>query len=193
MHPARGPAVVAALIGLAGATACSSSSGGAPVPADAGGPDACVDTLQSVFGKSQCPADSTGASVGYDLAIASTCSTQNLSSGDIQFGQCLDYLVWEQDNDPARVSFSKCFYDVATHSLVGIVFSDGKHDQCGTLSTVQAGRVESYCAISGLTAGGGGRYVSCAVGSDASSDANGGTIGDAATGMPGDASVDGGH
>ena len=148
------PAIVAAV-------ACSSSSNSSP-PADAGS-TACSDSLGNIFAKSQCPADSSGKAQAYDQAITATCASQGLTTGQILYGQCLDFLVWEQDNDNTGSSFSKCFYDVSTHDLVGILYSDGMQDQCGNKSfTVQAGAgTDAKCIISGLTSGGGGKVQPC--------------------------------
>jgi hypothetical protein len=157
--------LVSALGALGALIACSgSSSGPSSSPSDAA-PAVCTDSLSSVFAKSQCPANAMGEPADYDTAITTTCGAQGLKLGDIQFGQCLDYLVWEQDNDAAGTSFSKCFYDVKSHALVGIVFADGMQDQCGNKSlTVQggAGAADASCKVSGLTVGGGGNYQSCA-------------------------------
>jgi hypothetical protein len=140
---------------------------------------ACTDSLGNVFSNQacKCPADSSGRPADYDHATTTTCAGQGLTTGDIKYGQCLDYLVWEQDNDSTGQNFSKCYYDVTTHALVGIVLSDGMQDQCGGKSpTVQAGAgaKEPDCPISGLTVGGGGNYQSCAPhpegGADAASD-----------------------
>jgi hypothetical protein len=173
-------------LALGATAACSSSSGGGAAPAsDAASPSsdaaspACTDSLGAVFANPQCkcPADATGKPANYDTAITTTCKAQGLNTGDIKYGQCLDYLVWQQDNDETGQNFSKCFYDVKTHTLVGIVLSDGMPDQCGGKSaTVQggAGGAEADCPISGLTVGGGGLLQSCAPvpegGADAASD-----------------------
>ncbi len=158
------PAMVAAV-------ACGSSTGSS-APADAGS-TACTDTLGNIFAKSQCPADSSGKALLYEQAITTTCASQGLSTGQILYGQCLDYLVWEQDNDNTGNSFSKCFYDVSSHALVGILFSDGMQDQCGGKSlTVQAGvGTDAKCIISGLTSGGGGNVQSCSPMPEGGSDA----------------------
>jgi hypothetical protein len=157
---------------IAAAVACGSSGGSAATPPDAA--LECTDSLSAIFAKSQCPADSSGQAAAYDAAQTVTCGMQGLKTGDIQYGQCLDYLVWEQDNDGSGHNFSKCFYDVQSHALVGIVFADGMQDQCGGKSfTVQggAGGSEADCIISGLTSGGGGNYQSCAPQPEGGSDA----------------------
>jgi hypothetical protein len=148
---------------IAACSSSPSSSGSAP-PSDAAAA-ACTDSLDAVFSNAQCkcPADSSGKPAGYDTAITATCKGQGLNTGDIKYGQCLDYLVWQQDNDSTGQNFSKCFYDVKSHVLVGIVLSDGMQDQCGGKSaTVQGGAAEPSCPISGLTVGGGGLLQSCA-------------------------------
>jgi hypothetical protein len=156
---------------IAAAVACGSSSNSSP-PADAGS-TACSDSLANIFAKSQCPADSNGKPSAWEQAITSTCSSQGLSTGQILYGQCLDFLVWEQDNDTSGSSFSKCFYDTTSHALVGILFSDGMQDQCGGKSlTIQAGAgTDARCIISGLTSGGGGNVQSCGHVPEAGSDA----------------------
>jgi hypothetical protein len=160
----RFPIGVALLVpAVAAVLACGSSGGSAALTSDAGAQ--CTASLAAVFGKSQCPADTSGTPVGYDIAITFTCDKQGLKVGDIQYGQCLNYLVWEQDNDTSGNNFSKCFYDVNSHALVGVAYADGMQDQCGNKSfTVQggAGGSEADCMISGLTSGGGGRFESCA-------------------------------
>jgi hypothetical protein len=157
---------------MAAVLACSSSGGSVATSPDAA-PE-CTDSLNTIFAKSQCPADTSGQPVTYDSAQTYTCSMQGLKTGDIEYGQCLDYLVWEQDNDGSGHDFSKCFYDLKSHALVGIVFADGMQDQCGGKSyTVQggAGGSEAGCIISGLTSGGGGNYQSCAPKPEGGSDA----------------------
>jgi hypothetical protein len=132
---------------------------------------------------SECPADANGKPVDYDTAITSTCAQQGLKTGDLKYGQCLDYLVWEKDHDTSGHNFSKCFYDVTTHALAAIVFDDGMQDECGNHSfTVQTDKAEAYCTISGLTTGGGGYYQSCTPVAEGGSTGEGGsTEGGAAT------------
>jgi hypothetical protein len=150
---------------------------GSPVSAlpDDGGPDAfvCKDTtgssatqsIDDVFNNSfnsgigpglLCPLDANNNPLPYDMAIYTNCGTLQMKSGDVQYGQCLDYLVWQVDVDQSGNNFSKCFYDVKTRALVGVLYGDGTQDQCGNASyTVQAGSFQT-CTISGLSSGGGG-------------------------------------
>lgn len=153
--------VAAVTVALAAGACGSSSSGGATAPAPDSGA-ACSASLSVVFNESKCPADASGGPLNYDSAITTTCDAQGLTAGDIKYGQCLDYLVWEQDADTSGHNFSKCYYDLKTHALVGIVFDDGTQDQCNKTSfAVQAGNVESYCSVAGLDNGGSGRYQAC--------------------------------
>jgi hypothetical protein len=160
----RFPIGVALLVpAVAAVMACGSSGTSSTVTPESG--TACTDSLGAVFNKSQCPVDSSGNPLGYDIAITFTCDKQGLKTGDIEYGQCLNYLVWEQDNDTSGHNFSKCFYDVNSHAFVGVVYADGMQDQCkGKSFTVQggAGGTEADCIISGLTSGGGGKFESCA-------------------------------
>lgn len=167
----RGVIVMAALGAVVG---CSSSSTSPSQQGDAG--TGCSDSLTNVLNIAdangnpvvRCPTDANGVPLTYDQAITQTCSSQKLKSGDIQYGQCLDYLVWEVDLDGSGTNLSKCFYDVSSHQLVGVVYGDGMQDQCnGTSSTVQGGTAEATCRISGQTSGGGGSFQSCAPVADA--------------------------
>lgn len=162
---------------LGAVVACSSSGGGTSPQNDAG--TACTDTITNIFNNNvdsngnslvRCPVDSSGNTLNYDQAITTTCSTEKLKTGVIQYGQCLDYLVWQVQTDAAGKSFSKCFYDVVHHKLVGVIYSDGMQDQCNnTSATVQGGTVEQ-CDISGTSAGAGGGYEPCAPMPDAGTD-----------------------
>jgi hypothetical protein len=162
---------------VVGALACSSGSSGSP-PAD-GGTDAfvCVDTtggnnamasIDDVFNSTRllCPLElNPGANPtpeSYDQAKYVNCGMLGMTSGDVQYGPCLNYLVWEADLDSSGTNFSKCFYDLQAHDLVGVIFGDGTQDQCGGQSyTVQAGSVET-CTISGLNSPGtGGMFEDC--------------------------------
>jgi hypothetical protein len=152
--------------------ACSSGSNNSPATGDAGA-SVCADTsgLVDLFNTTAlaCPLNSAMTEpVSYDTAIDTSCSSLGMKSGDIQFGQCDQYLVWELDLDMTGRNFSKCFYDVKSHVLVGAVYSDGNMDQCGGSSyTIEAGTVET-CSISGLSApGAGGMFEDCAPKPDA--------------------------
>ncbi len=157
-----------ALVG--GALACSSGGGKSTMPTGADDASVCTDTtppspVDDVFNNNAglaCPLDSTYNPLPYDTAIYTSCSTLNLTSGDVKFGECLGYLVWEVDLDATGQNFSKCFYSVTTHALVGVVFGDGTQDQCGNSSyTIQAGSVQA-CDIAGLSApGAGGTFEDC--------------------------------
>jgi hypothetical protein len=180
---ARVSLVISILAALAaGSLACSSSPGASPSD---GGPDAfvCTDTagssaiasIDDIFNQSfgrgigpglLCPLDASPTNpkpLSYDMAMYTNCSTLQMTSGDVQYGQCLDYLVWQVDLDSSGNNFSKCFYDVKTRALVGVIYADGTQDQCGNASyTIQAGTVET-CTISGLSSGGGGSlFEDCA-------------------------------
>jgi hypothetical protein len=141
--------------------ACSSSSSPATQP-EAGGP--CTDTIVNVFNNNMnlaCPVDGNGNPQSYDEAITATCMTESLKAGDIVYGQCFEYLLFEVDTDATGDSFSKCFYDPGSHALVGVIYSDGTQDQCGnSSSTINAGTVDPSCVITGLNGGGSG-YQSC--------------------------------
>jgi hypothetical protein len=145
---------------LGALVACSSSSSPS-VPAEAGGP--CSDTLVNVFNNNMgllCPVDANGNPSPYDDAITSTCASEKLKAGDIENGQCFQYLLFEVDLN-ATGSYSKCFYDPGTHALVGVIYADGQTDQCdNTSATIQAGTVDPLCTITGLNGGGSG-YQSC--------------------------------
>ena len=158
-------------------SACSSSSSpNAPVDS---GPTACSDTLVNVFNDTSaaCPVDANGNFATYDVAVTTTCDSLKQKNGDVRWGQCFDYLVFEDDQDSAGKSYTKCFYSVTDHTLVGVVFADGQQDQCGGSSlTIQGGQVDPTCDVSGT--GGGGGFASCAPGAG-----DGGTGGtDAASG-----------
>ncbi len=110
--------VISILFG--GALACSSSStSGSPAVADASG-DAfvCSDntggtalaSIEDVYNKSfatgigpglLCPLDSSAnpLPVSYDTALDTNCGTLGMKSGDVQYGECLGYLVREADLD----------------------------------------------------------------------------------------------
>jgi hypothetical protein len=141
--------------------ACSSSSSPAAQP-EAGGP--CTDTIVNVFNNNPslaCPVDANGNPQTYDEAVTATCTSEKLTSGDIQYGQCFEYLLFEVDLDAMGDSYSKCFYDPSSHVLVGIIYADGKTDQCDNSSaTVNAGTVDPTCVVTGLNGGGSG-YQSC--------------------------------
>jgi hypothetical protein len=160
-------------------SACSSSS--SPNVAVDAGPTACSGaTMADVFNNTAaaCPVDANGNFVPYDQALTTTCDTLKQKDGDLRWGQCFDYLVFEDDLDSAGTSYTKCFYSVSDQTLVGVVFSDGKPDQCGGSSTtLQGGQVDPSCAVSGVSGGGG--FSSCAPGAG-----DGGTSGshDAAAG-----------
>jgi len=154
---------------LGAVVACSSGGGGSPQ--NDGGTAACTDSITNIYNNNvdtngnslvRCPIDANGHPVTYDQAITTTCSAEKLKTGVIQYGQCNDYLVWEVQTDSAGKSFSKCFYDVKAHALIGLIYSDGMQDQCNnTSATVQGGTVED-CTISGMSLGAGGGYDSCA-------------------------------
>jgi hypothetical protein len=155
---------VASMITVLGAVAgCSSSSGSPSSPVEAGPPE-CVDAIGNVFNDNAsvaCPIDANGNPLSYDEAITNTCATENLTAGDIEYGQCFDYLVFEVDQDASGDNRSECFYDVTSHAFVGIIYGDGMKDQCGgTSTTVAAGAVDTTCTISGLNGGGSG-FQSC--------------------------------
>jgi len=146
---------------LGALVACSSSSSPQAQP-EAGGP--CSDTLVNVFNNNAgvlCPVDSNGNPESYDDAITQTCASEKLKTGDLEYGQCFEYLLWEADLTGNGTSYSKCFYDPSSHALVGILYADGMTDQCGgTSATIQAGSVDTTCTITGLNGGGSG-YESC--------------------------------
>jgi hypothetical protein len=165
MRSQLGVTLVLTALAAALVSACSSSASTSK-PGDAG-PTACSDTLANVFALpgATCPVDSSGNPVSYEVAITTTCDALKLKKGDVHYGQCFDYLVFEVDQDSSGHSYTKCFYSVSTHALVGVVFADGQQDQCGGSSlTVQGGTVDPSCAISGASGGGG--FVSCAPSTD---------------------------
>jgi hypothetical protein len=139
---------------LGAIVACSSSSSTPPGSGDAGSD--CTGTLTGVVGAGAlCPVDSNGNPVSYDEAITNTCATEKLKTGDVEYGQCFEFLVFQVDLDATGNNFSKCFYDVGTHVLVGAILSSGAgNSQCG-------GSVDPSCTITGLTAGG-SAFQSCA-------------------------------
>jgi hypothetical protein len=145
------------------ALACSSSSSPPSVAAEAG-PAECTDTIVNVFNDNNnvaCPIDDSGHPVTYNEAITNTCANENLMTGDVAYGQCFEFLVFEVDVDASGANGTKCFYDVSSHALVGLIFGDGMQDQCGgTSSTVAAGSVDLTCTITGLNGGGSG-FQSC--------------------------------
>jgi hypothetical protein len=166
MRSQLGVTMMIAALGAVAVCACSSSSSGSQADA---GPTACSAALNDLLSASPgpaCPFDANGQPSVYDDAITTTCSTLKMNTGDVQYGQCFDYLVWQVDVDSSGHNFSKCFYDVSTHALVGVIYADGTQDQCGGTSfTVQAGQVDTTCSVT--PAGGGGGFHSCAPVSDA--------------------------
>lgn len=154
---------------LGAVVACSSGGGGSSAQND-GGPAVCSDSITNIYNNNvdtsgnslvRCPIDANGNPETYDQAITMTCSAEKLKTGVIQYGQCNDYLVWEVQTDAAGKSFSKCFYDVKAHALIGVIYSDGMQDQCNnTSATIQGGTVEE-CTISGTSAGAGAGYQPC--------------------------------
>jgi hypothetical protein len=149
-----------------GVVACSSSSSPA-APAEAG-TDVCTSPLTDLLGTVTvgCPNDGNGTGesnmLPYDQAIEQTCSTYKLKVGDVQYGPCFEYLVFEVDMDSSGHNYSKCFYDVTTHGFVGVIYADGSQDQCGSSSySVAAGMFDVSCSISGFQ-GGGAMFESCA-------------------------------
>jgi hypothetical protein len=153
--------VVTTLGAVVALVACSSSSSPAP-PAEASA--GCQDTIVNVFNNNSnllCPVDGNGNPSSYDEAITATCTSEKLKTGDVEYGQCFQYLLFEVDLDTTGDSYSKCFYDPGTHALVGIIYADGQTDQCsGTSATVSAGAFDPSCTITGLNGGGSG-YQSC--------------------------------
>jgi hypothetical protein len=148
MHSNFGMAlVVPALVAL---VSCGSSSSGSPAPAEAGA--GCGASLASILNATPtvCPVDGNMNPVSYDEAITSTCASLSLKTGDVEYGQCFEYLVFQVDKDATGTNSTKCFYDVNSHALVGVL----QGTQCG-------GDVDPSCTISGLHSGGGG-YQSCA-------------------------------
>ncbi|HEX3345022.1 MAG TPA: hypothetical protein VHS09_10645 [Polyangiaceae bacterium] len=153
--------VVSTLGALGALIACSSSSSPAP-QAEAGA--GCTDTVVNIFNNNPnvaCPVDDSGNPASYDVAITATCASQKQTDGDIENGQCFQYLLFQVDQNTAQTSYTKCFYDPGTHAFVGIIYSDGMTDQCGgTSATIQSGTVDPSCTITGLNGGGSG-YQSC--------------------------------
>jgi len=145
-----------------GVVACSSSSSPA-VQAEAG-PTACSSNLSDLINNAaslDCPNDGNGNQLSYDMAIEATCATFKLKKGDIEYGQCFEYLVYRVDIDTSGHNFSECFYDVTTHAFVGAIYADGSQDQCGGSSfTVAGGNTDPTCQISGFN-GGGAAFESC--------------------------------
>jgi hypothetical protein len=153
-----GLGVFTAIVVVGVAAACNGGGGASsPMMTDASFGDAappCVAaSVVDVFNNNQgllCPltSGSTPVPVSFDTAITTSCATLAMKSGDVQYGQCLDYLVWEVDIDGSGNNFSKCFYDVKTRALVGVIFADGTQDQCNMTSyTIQAGSVEAACTV----------------------------------------------
>jgi hypothetical protein len=141
--------------------ACSSSSSpAAPVEAGTG----CTDTIANQINNNPnlaCPSDGMGNASTYDEAITATCTSLKQKTGDIEYGQCFEYLLYEVALDSTGGSYSKCFYDPGTHALVGIIYADGMTDQCnGSSATISAGTVDATCTVTGLNGGGSG-YQSC--------------------------------
>jgi hypothetical protein len=147
---------------LGALVACSSSS--SPSGPEEAGPPVCTDTIVNVFNNNMnllCPVDGNGNPQSYDEAITATCTSEKLKAGDIEYGQCFQYLLFEVDLDATGDSYSKCFYDPTSHALIGVIYSDGTSDQCGgTSAAVNAGTVDPSCTITGLNGGGSG-YQSC--------------------------------
>ena len=165
--------VVAALGAVVACPACSSSSGSPQGQPDAGG--GCTDTFANVLnnpagvfanaatsGQSLCPVDANGNPQPYDEAITTTCTTLKQKVGDVEYGQCFQYLVFQIDLDSTGKNFTRCFYDPGSHALIGVLYSDGKgQDQCGgTASAIAGGTADPSCSISGLHGGGSG-FQSC--------------------------------
>ena len=158
---------------LGALAACSSSSSTPPAQSDAAA--GCTDTLANVLATSGlCPADANGNPLSYDEAITTTCATLKLKAGDVEYGQCFQYLVFQVDIDSTGKSSTKCFYDVGSHALVGVLYSDGKgQDQCGgTSSVIAGGLADPSCSIS--VNGGGSGFQSCAPVVDAGGGSSGG-------------------
>jgi hypothetical protein len=141
---------------LAVVSACSSSSAsGKSDGGDAAPP--CSDTLQNVYAIASCPTDPTGTMpLNYDMAKEHLCSCQSYNTnngaciaydaGFIETGNCGDYLVYQFS--PSTGGYSKCFYSIKDHSLVGISFTDGMMDQCNnTATTILGGTTEDYCGF----------------------------------------------
>jgi hypothetical protein len=153
---------------LGALVACSSSSSSA-VPAEAGN-GGCTDTLANLINNASllCPNDGNGNALPYDEAITETCAVgadgqmrTPQKNGDIEYGQCFQYLVFQVNLDTTGASYSKCFYDPGTHVLVGAIFADGNTDQCNnTSASISGGNVDPSCTITGLNGGGSG-YQSC--------------------------------
>ena len=124
MRSRIGVTMVLAVLGAALTCACSSSSGGQAAPE--AGSNACTDTLVNVLSNTAaaCPLGDTGP-LSYDEAITSTCESLKMTKGDVAYGQCFEYLAFEVDVDSSGNNFSRCFYDVSTHQLVGVIFADG--------------------------------------------------------------------
>lgn len=154
-----GVTMVLATLGAASLGACSSSSSNKPAPEPEGG--SCAESLDALLSATPAPACPVGANgpSSYDEAITTTCDALKQTKGDVLYGQCFDYLVWEVDLDSSGKNLSKCFYDVHTHALVGAIFGDGTSTTCG-------GQVDTTCTVAGLHGGGGG-FQSCAPSTDA--------------------------
>jgi hypothetical protein len=163
-----GVGVAVSVLVLGVAVACNGGgSGTSPGVSDASEDAAppCIDmaTPNPIFDllsnpNVACPLNSAmDMPVSFDMAITTSCPP-GMKSGDIQYGQCLDYLVWELDVDSSGTNFSKCYYDVKTHALVGVLYGDGTMDQCNMTSyTIQAGSLEPQCTVDVGT----GMYESC--------------------------------
>jgi hypothetical protein len=161
--PQLGAALVLAVPAVLCAVAACSSSSGSTTPSTEGGSTACSDSIVNVFNNNPgvaCPVDSNSNPSSFDVAKETTCDSLKQKTGDIQYGQCVDYLVLEVDLDSTGSKFTKCFYDPASHAFVGLIYSDGTTDQCGNSSaTIQAGQVDTTCHIAGPSGGGG--FQSC--------------------------------
>lgn len=169
-----GLALVLSALGAVGVAACGSSSSPA-APADSGAILVCESPLATVVAADSiaCPTDSSGNFLSYNQAIEQTCASYKLKTGDLEYGPCFEYLVFQVDADSSGHNFSRCFYDPTTHAFVGVIYADGSgmQDQCGTTSwTVAAGSFDPTCSISGFQ-GGGAVFESCAPVLDAGSEA----------------------
>jgi hypothetical protein len=155
-----GMTMVLAALGAASVGACSFSSPPTPAPEPDGG-NHCASSLNDLLSATPgpaCPIGPNGPS-SYDEAITTTCDALKQTKGDIQYGQCFEYLVWQVDLDASGKNLSKCFYDIKSHALVGVIYGDGTSTQCG-------GQVDTTCTVTGFN-GGGGSFQSCAPVSDA--------------------------
>src|ERR1700679_1796459 len=98
-----GMALVVTTLGVLVA-ACSSSSSPAVQP-EAGGP--CSDTIVNVLNNNAgllCPVDVDSKPSSYHDAITAPCASEKLKNGDIEYGQCFQYLLFEVDLDETGAS-----------------------------------------------------------------------------------------